>query len=96
MGPFMQDVATYTVIGDMLRGVPAVYALYAAYDDLSHFAGMRSPEVFEALKETDEYFARFEYALEEAPRPYHIIILSDHGQTLGFRSIRRSTSLWIN
>jgi hypothetical protein len=44
---------------------------------------MESPESLRALEETDRYFARIETALEKAPRPYHIIVLSDHGQTLG-------------
>ena len=83
MGPFMQDLVTYTVINDVLRGVPAIYALYAGYDDLGHFAGMQTPEAFEALKETDHYFARIEQALHNAPRPYHLIVLSDHGQSEG-------------
>ena len=83
MGPLMQDLATYAIIGDVLRGVPAIYALYAGYDDLSHFAGMNSPEAFKVLHETDRYFARIERALEYAPRPYHIVVLSDHGQSLG-------------
>jgi hypothetical protein len=83
MGALLQDLTTYTVIGDMIRGVPAVYALYAGYDDLGHFAGMQSPEGFEMLHETDRYFARIERALQYAPRPYHIIVLSDHGQSEG-------------
>ncbi len=83
MGPVMQDLATYTVISDVLRGVPAIYALYAGYDDLSHFAGMNSPEAFKVLHETDRYFARIERALKNSPRPYHVVVLSDHGQTLG-------------
>jgi hypothetical protein len=84
MGPLLQDLTTFMVITDVLRGIPAVYALYAAYDDLSHFAGMHSSESFKALHETDRAFARIEKALESAPRPYHIIVLSDHGQTLGY------------
>ncbi len=83
MGPLMQDLATYTVLSDVLRGVPAIYALYAGYDDLGHFAGMVTPEAFDALYETDRYFARIERALANAPRPYHVIVLSDHGQSLG-------------
>jgi uncharacterized membrane protein YvlD (DUF360 family) len=83
MGPVLQDLVTYTVISDVLRGLPAVYALYAGYDDLSHFAGMTAPESFEALHEVDRYFARIENAVKIAPRPYHIVILSDHGQSLG-------------
>jgi hypothetical protein len=83
MGPVLQDLVTYTVISDVLRGIPAVYALYAGYDDLAHFAGMTSPEASEALHEIDRYFARIENAVKIAPRPYHIVILSDHGQSLG-------------
>jgi putative membrane protein len=83
MGPILQDLTTYTVINDALRGVPAVYALFAAYDDVSHFAGSTTPEAFEVLEETDRYFARIERALQYAPRPYHIVVLSDHGQSTG-------------
>lgn len=83
MGPMLQDLVTYAVISDIARGVPAVYALYAGYDDLGHFAGMDSPEAFEMLRETDRYFKRIERALELAPRPYKIIVLSDHGQSTG-------------
>jgi uncharacterized membrane protein YvlD (DUF360 family) len=83
LGSFMQDLITYIVIADVLRGVPALYALYASYDDLGHFAGMQTPEAFEALKHTDRYFARIERALTHAPRPFHIVILSDHGQSEG-------------
>ena len=83
LGPVLQDLITYMVISDVLRGLPAIYALYAGYDDLSHFAGMKSGEASEALHEIDRYFGRIERALVNAPRPYHIVVLSDHGQTLG-------------
>ena len=82
MGPILQDLTTYTVITDILRGVPAIYALYGGYDDLAHFAGKDVPEAEEALAEVDRYFA-VERAVARAPRPYHIVVLSDHGQTAG-------------
>jgi hypothetical protein len=93
MGPVLQDLVTYILISDILRGLPAVYALYAGYDDLSHFAGMTAPEASEALHEIDRYFARVEHAVSIAPRPYHIVILSDHGQTIGptFEAARGTT-----
>ena len=40
LGPILHDLVTFTVISDVLRGLPAIYALYSAYDDLAHFAGM--------------------------------------------------------
>ena len=83
LGPFLQDLTTYTVVNDVFRGVPAVYALYAGYDDVGHFAGMQTQDAFHVLGETDPYFPRIEKALAYAPRPYHIIVLSDHGQSEG-------------
>ncbi len=83
MGPIIQEVVTYSVITDVMRGVPSVYALYAGYDDLAHFAGMLTEDALEALEETDRLFARVERSLKYAPRPYHIVVLSDHGQSRG-------------
>ena len=83
LGPVLHDLITFTVISDALRGLPASYALFSAYDDLGHFAGSEAPEAYEVLSETDHYFSRIERALEEAPRPYHIVVLSDHGQSIG-------------
>jgi hypothetical protein len=83
MSPVLQDLSTYAAISDIMRGLPAIYLLYAGYDDLAHYAGMYSSEANQALKETDRYFARIERALKDAPRPYHFIVLSDHGQSLG-------------
>lgn len=82
-GPFFQDLTTFTVISDLLRGVPAIYALYPSYDDVAHFTGIDTPDAFGVLAETDRHFARIERALKDAPRPYHIIVLSDHGQSVG-------------
>jgi hypothetical protein len=35
------------------------------------------------LKQHDAQLARLESAVEQAPRPYHLVVLSDHGQTQG-------------
>jgi hypothetical protein len=37
----------------------------------------------EALRKLDQQFDRIERARRFAPRPYHIVVLSDHGQTQG-------------
>ena len=79
----LQDLITYVTINDVLRGLPAVYALYVSYDDVAHYAGMDSPDAFKVLREIDRHFARIERALQFAPRPYHVIVLSDHGQSTG-------------
>jgi putative membrane protein len=83
MGPILGDLTTYTIITDIMRGLPAMYALYGGYDDLAHFAGKDTPEAEEALAELDKYFTRVERAVAQAPRPYHIVVLADHGQCSG-------------
>jgi hypothetical protein len=35
------------------------------------------------LRGIDRQFARIERAVQDAPRPYHFVVLSDHGQTQG-------------
>ena len=79
----MQEITTYLVSSDILRGIPAIYTTYAGYDNICHYAGLKTPEAVESLTEIDRFFARLEYITERAPRPYHIVVLSDHGQTNG-------------
>jgi len=79
----MQDLITYLVIGDVLRGVPAIYTTFPGYDDVAHYTGVDSREAFQTLEEMDRHFARIIKALEDTPRPYKVFFLSDHGQTAG-------------
>ncbi|HBH11694.1 MAG TPA: hypothetical protein DDX29_01020, partial [Clostridiales bacterium] len=80
---FMQEITTYIVSSDILRGVPAIYTTYAGYDNICHYAGIKTPEALESLTEIDRFFARLAHITEHAPRPYHIVVLSDHGQSNG-------------
>lgn len=82
-GPLLHDLTTYFTISGILRGLPAIYSMYVGCDDIAHYAGMETPESFGVLSEIDHYCARIERAIENAPRPYHFIILSDHGQSIG-------------
>ena len=79
----MQDVITFLVIGDVLRGLPAIYLTFPGYDDVAHYTGVDSRETFQTLEEMDRFFGRILRALEETPRPYKVVFLSDHGQTAG-------------
>ncbi|MBP7212871.1 MAG: alkaline phosphatase family protein [Anaerolineaceae bacterium] len=79
----MQDVITFLVIGDVLRGLPAIYMTFPGYDDVAHYTGVDSRETFQTLEEMDRFFGRILRALEETPRPYKVVFLSDHGQTAG-------------
>jgi hypothetical protein len=91
MYPFMRaamcvvvrDLIVYGVIADMMRGRPAVYSTFSSYDEVAHHSGLERPDTLEALRKLDRQFARIDRVRPYAPRPYLIVVLSDHGQTQG-------------
>jgi uncharacterized membrane protein YvlD (DUF360 family) len=80
---FVRDLIAYSVLQDMFRGVPAVYATFSSYDEVAHHSGLERPDTVEALRKLDQRFGMLERARRFAPRPYEIVVLSDHGQTQG-------------
>jgi uncharacterized membrane protein YvlD (DUF360 family) len=80
---FVRDLIVFSVLQDMFRGVPAVYATFASYDEVAHHSGLERPDTLEALRKLDQRFGTLERARRYAPRPYEIVVLSDHGQTQG-------------
>ena len=86
----VRDLITYGVLSDLMRGRPAVYATYAAYDEVAHHSGLERADTLEALRKLDKQFARIERALPYAPRPYLLVVLSDHGQTQGATFLQRN------
>ena len=79
----VRDVIVYGVLTDMLEGRPAIYATFSSYDEVAHHSGLERADTMEALRKLDGQFARIERARRYAPRPYEIVVLSDHGQTQG-------------
>jgi uncharacterized membrane protein YvlD (DUF360 family) len=79
----VRDLVVFGVLGDMMRGRPAVYATFASYDEVAHHSGLERADTMEALRKLDQQFGRIERARRYAPRPYEIVVLSDHGQTQG-------------
>jgi uncharacterized membrane protein YvlD (DUF360 family) len=79
----VRDLIVYSIIADMLRGRPAVYATFSGYDEVAHHSGLERPDTLEALRKIDQQFGRIERAGRYAPRPYRVVVLSDHGQTQG-------------
>ena len=67
----------------MMRGRPAVYATLSSYDEVAHHSGLERADTLEALRKLDQQFARIARARRFAPRPYKLVVLSDHGQTQG-------------
>jgi uncharacterized membrane protein YvlD (DUF360 family) len=79
----VRDLVVFGVLGDMMRGRPAVYATFASYDEVAHHSGLERADTLEALRKLDQQFGRVDAARRYAPRPYEIVVLSDHGQTQG-------------
>jgi uncharacterized membrane protein YvlD (DUF360 family) len=79
----VRDLIVYGVLTDMMRGRPAVYATFSSYDEVAHHSGLERADTLEALRKLDQQFGRLDRARQYAPRPYEIVVLSDHGQTQG-------------
>jgi uncharacterized membrane protein YvlD (DUF360 family) len=79
----VRDLIVYGVLTDMMKGRPAIYATFSSYDEVAHHSGLERHDTLEALRKLDEQFGRIDRARRYTPRPYEIVVLSDHGQTQG-------------
>ncbi|GAA3377674.1 phage holin family protein [Streptomyces sannanensis] len=78
-----RDVVVAAVMGDVLAGRTAVFADLVAYDEVAHHSGPRSRDAEQVLARLDRSIALIAKAAAHAPRPYRIVLLSDHGQSPG-------------
>jgi uncharacterized membrane protein YvlD (DUF360 family) len=79
----VRDLIVFGVLSDMMQGRPAIYATFSSYDEVAHHSGLERADTLEALRKLDQQFGRIDRARRYAPRPYEIVVLSDHGQTQG-------------
>ncbi len=79
----MRDLVTALLMADIVEGVPVSYATFVGYDEVAHHSGIRAPDALAVLGRHDRQLARLERATGQSPRPYHLVVLSDHGQTQG-------------
>lgn len=81
---FLRDIGAFLTVLDIVRGVPAIYVLWAGYDEVAHHSGPWTSDAMKTLRQFDRTIALILRAIEEqAPRPYEFILLSDHGQSFG-------------
>jgi hypothetical protein len=79
----LQELSGLILMGDMIAGVPCIYATFVGYDEVAHHSGVERPDALEVLKKLDAQFDRLNEIQHLAPRPYKFVILSDHGQSQG-------------
>ena len=84
-----RDVVVAAVIEDMLAGRAAVYADFLGYDEVSHYSGVERWDALAVLRDIDQHIGRIHRATQLAPRRYHVVCLSDHGQTQGWAFVDR-------
>jgi uncharacterized membrane protein YvlD (DUF360 family) len=78
-----RDLQVATVVGDALAGRPVVYTTFLAYDEVAHHSGIERADALVVLHDLDRQIARIAAACADAPRPYRLVVLSDHGQSQG-------------
>src|SRR3954451_6074113 len=78
-----RDLQVSAVIADMYAGRPVTYTTFLAYDEVAHHSGIERPETLLTLRRCDRQVARIAAAARLAPRPYRLVVLSDHGQSQG-------------
>src|SRR5215217_96970 len=78
-----RDLQVQAVIADMYAGRPVTYTTFLAYDEVAHHSGIERPETLLTLRRVDRELGRIAAAAADGPRPYRLVVLSDHGQSQG-------------
>jgi uncharacterized membrane protein YvlD (DUF360 family) len=84
-----RDLQVAAVVGDMMAGRPVVYTTFLAYDEVAHHSGVERPDTLAVLRHVDRQMARVQAAVTDAPRPYRLVVLADHGQSQGATFLQR-------
>jgi hypothetical protein len=78
-----RDLQVATVVGDMMAGRSVIYTTFLAYDEVAHHSGIERHDTLAVLRQVDRQIRRVEAAAADAPRPYRLVVLADHGQSQG-------------
>ena len=83
------DLQVQAVIADMYAGRPVGYSTFLAYDEVAHHSGVERTDALAVLRRVDRQIGRIAAAAKDAARPYHFVVLSDHGQSQGETFLQR-------
>jgi hypothetical protein len=78
-----RDLQVEAIIADMYAGLPVAYTTFLAYDEVAHHSGIERADALATLSQVDRQIGRIAAARRFAPRPYRLVVLSDHGQSQG-------------
>ena len=82
---FLRDLNVALVVEAMMRGSKSIYVDFVDYDEIAHHAGVTRSESLAAFYGLDDALRSIEQIIDSgvAPRPYEIVLVSDHGQSQG-------------
>jgi hypothetical protein len=76
-------VSVQGVLNDIAEGRAAIYVDLLGYDEVAHHSGPERADALAVLRDIDRQIHRIARSFAWAPRSYHLVVLSDHGQTQG-------------
>lgn len=87
----LRDLNTALVVESMMRGAKSIYVDYVDFDEIAHHAGVVRRESTDALFGLDRVVSSLERVAKSGvtPRPYEIVLVSDHGQSQGATFLQR-------
>ena len=68
---------------EMSAGRPIIFVDFVDYDEIAHHAGPERPESMRALEGLDGALALLQQVAHSTNREYELVVISDHGQSLG-------------
>jgi uncharacterized membrane protein YvlD (DUF360 family) len=78
-----RDATTWGVVLGMYQAQPVIFCNYLGYDEVGHYAGPETRDAMASLPGIDRQIRQIAHAAREAPRPYQLVVFSDHGMTTG-------------
>lgn len=79
----LRTISTALVIEEMYAGAPSIYVDFTGYDTIAHHCGPERVESIDALEGIDRAIGTLLKAGRHTRREYRMVVLSDHGQSLG-------------
>ncbi len=67
----------------MNEGRPIIFVDHVDYDEVAHLAGPERPEALRSLEGLDAVLGHLAHAARVVSTEYQLVVLSDHGQSLG-------------
>jgi uncharacterized membrane protein YvlD (DUF360 family) len=88
---FLRDLNVALVVEAMMTGKKAIYVDFVDYDEIAHHAGVTRSESLAAFYGLDDVLRSIEQVVKAGitPRPYHVVLVSDHGQSQGATFLQR-------